>query len=309
MYNSYSKPSFLAIEKKNGETVMKYFEIPEKEFEKFCNITLDELEFSVRTYCALRRGECETLADVAYLSLEEMQGLKNIGRRALEEVLDKMEEYNISFMTQAEKQQLLKESNDLNVLKRKIKRLEGQLKKKEDRIERYESERVSEWQKKRENKEQDLWKAHEIVNTSQYPIAGILQSMYWGKGCRFCEIFKLQDKNCFLENDSIENRDLGSGCEECIETFLADYYWKQKMDVKLAEEKSAAPKMMRMRMLSLGNGLVGRCPVCKQQHKFDKDIGYCFRCGTVLNWDEENWDEKIREYYDLLYYDEEEVEE
>lgn len=290
---------------------MKYFDIPEKEFETFCNIALEDLELSVRVYNRLKRGGCETLVDVAYLSVEEMRGLKNLGGSGLREIQEKLEEYHISLMTQEEKQQLLEEMDNLQILKRKVQRLEGLKNKNRERIQDLERERAnawkSEWEKEEENREQGLQEAREIIRTSPYPVTGVLQRMHWGKntkeGCGFCEIFELRDKNCFVLTDSQMDRSLQFSCEECMETYLADYYWKQKMLAKQKEEREEAPKMMRMS--GIGYELIGRCPVCKQKHSYEKDTYYCFRCGTFLNWDEENWDEKTKEYYDLLYCGEE----
>ena len=99
---------------------MKYFDIPDKEFEELCNTEVDDLEFSVRTYNVLKRCGCETLADVAYLTVEEIQTAKNASQRALGEVQEKLAERNVSLMTQEEKQQILDGTDNPMVLRRQI---------------------------------------------------------------------------------------------------------------------------------------------------------------------------------------------
>lgn len=278
---------------------MNYFDMPDKEFEELCNTEIDELAFSVRTYNMLKRCGCETLADVAYLTVEEMQKAKNATQRALKDVQEKLAERNISLMTQEEKQQFLDKANDLMVLRRQMMILEGRQKKSQEQIRRYERESNDEWKKITENRKQALKEARGIVRTSPYPIARLLEFMYFGQsaleGCRFCSIFDLHNEYvCFVEADSMEDKNLEHSCEECIETFLADYYWEKRMSAKFAAERGEAPKMIRMQRY--GSELYGRCPVCKTRILYSKNQHYCFRCGTFLNWDEENWDEETRNH-------------
>ena len=116
---------------------MKYFDIPDEEFEEFYNTELDELDFSVRAYNMLKRLGCETLTDVAYLSIEEIQNAKNAGKRQLNEVQEKLAERNIALMTQEEKENILNESDNPVVLKRQIRLLEHREKKSQETIRRY----------------------------------------------------------------------------------------------------------------------------------------------------------------------------
>ena len=277
---------------------MKYFDIPDKEFEELCNTEVDDLEFSVRTYNVLKRCGCETLADVAYLTVEEIQTAKNASQRALGEVQEKLAERNVFLMTQEEKQQILDGTDNPMVLRRQIMVLESREKKSQETIRRYAREKSDEWNEVKANRTRALNEARGIVRTSPYPIARLLESMYFGKsaleGCAFCGIFDLYTEyGCFLEQDSMRDKSMEHSCEECIETFLANYYWEKRMSAKLAAERGEAPKMIRVDCCA--GSMSGRCPVCKQLLNYDKNKHYCFRCGTFLNWDEENWDEETRE--------------
>ena len=274
---------------------MNYFDIPDEEFEELCNTEIEDLDFCVRTYNVLKRGGCATVAELAYMSVEEVQNTRKPSARTLAEVQEKLAERNISLMTQTEKQQFISETDNPKVLRRQIKRLEEREKRSQEKICCYEREKKDEWQEIKENRKRALKEARGIVHTSPYPIASILRSMYFGQsvkeGCGFCGIFDLWNKHCFVEEDSREENNLNDSCEECIETFLTDYYWGQRMTAKLEEERGETPKMIRMN--TCGGDLIGRCPVCKQRHSYNKDEHYCFRCGSFLNWDEEVGDGEV----------------
>ena len=274
---------------------MNYFDIPDKEFDELYNTKIEELEFSVRTYNTLKRCGCETLADVAYLTIEELQKAKNVTGRTLKDVQEKLAERNISLMTQEERQQLLDEADNAMILRRQNMILEGIKQKNQETIRRYQRENDAEWNEVRANRTRALKEARGIVRTSPYPIARLLEDMYFGlsakEGCRFCAIFELWNEyGCLVEVDSMEGNDLTHSCEECIETFLADYYWGKRMSAKIAAERGEVPKVIRMDT-RMGD-VRGRCPVCKQLMYYDSYVHYCCRCGSILNWDEENWDEE-----------------
>lgn len=281
---------------------MQYFDIPEKEFEELSNTELDKLDLSVRLYNALRRNDCRTLADLAYLSVEEIQKMRFMPKRALETIQEKLAEQNITLMTQAEKEHILGETDNPVVLKRQIQILESREKLHQKEISGYRRARDVEWEKVQANRKRSLNEARGIVRTSPYPIARLLETMYFGRsakeGCSFCDIFELWDEyGCFVETDSQEGRELTHSCEECIEKFLADYYWGKRMAAKLAAERGEAPQMIRMSSNWQG-GLTGCCPVCGKYSDYHKDVNYCVRCGTYLNWDEVNWDEETIEKLD-----------
>lgn len=60
------------------------------------NISIEELEFSVRTYNCLNRAGIRTLRDICKKTPEDMMKVRNLGRKSLEEVLAKLNEYGLS---------------------------------------------------------------------------------------------------------------------------------------------------------------------------------------------------------------------
>lgn len=217
---------------------MKFFDLPEKELEELYNTDIDELEFSVRTYNCLRRGRCDTVADLAYVSIEEVQEMKNMSQHVLQEVQEKLAARNISLMTREEKQKFLAQTENPDVLRRRMMILEHREKESLETIRRLERESNHKWKKIKEKQNRALLEARGIVRTSSYPIARLLESMYFGdsanEGCRFCDIFELWNEHCFLkeDGDAVEH-----SCEECINAFLADYYGNQPMSGLLDDEE------------------------------------------------------------------------
>lgn len=204
---------------------MKFFDIPEQELEELFHTEIDELEFSVRTYNSLRRGRCDTLAKLAYASMEEVQEMENMTQRGWQEVQEKLAARNISLMTQAEKQKFLAQTENPDVLRRRMMILEHREKENQETIRCLERENNSKWKKIKEKQNRALLEARGIVRTSKHPIARLVESMYFGdsasEGCRFCDIFELWNENCPVKGDGDE---LERSCEKCIETFLAAYY-------------------------------------------------------------------------------------
>lgn len=277
---------------------MQFFDIPENRLWELFETELEELEFSVHTYCALKRGAYRTVADLAYLTFDELREVKHIGKRGCKEVQDNLKEWDILLMTREEKQQRLANRDDPEVLKRELLRMVYKDKESQETISFLKQSENDKWEEIRESRKRELKEARGIARTSPYPIARLLEGMYFGvsavEGCNFCDIFALRQKHCFVEEDAEE---LEHSCEECIEAFLADYYWGKRMHAKLAEERKKASKMLRMQLCE--TGIKGRCPVCLRQHFFDRTVRFCVPCGSILNWDEEHWDEETREHVQL----------
>lgn len=278
---------------------MKYFDIPDAELEKLYNTGIYELELSVRMQSSLARAGCSTVAELAYMSIEELQELKRMPKDALEEVQEKLAARNIFLMSQEEKQQVISEKDNPNVLHKQILMLNHMDKQKQDTIARLEREANDKWEGSRRKRNRALKEARGIFRTSRYPMARLLESMYFGdsahEGCRLCDILELWDGGCLLKDDSMEGNEIQHSCEECIELFLADYYWGQRLQARLAAEQNEVPKVMRMHINSIYKSLEGCCPVCKDRVSYGKNINFCSCCGSPLNWDEENWDEETRE--------------
>ena len=56
---------------------------------------IEELNFSVRSYNALKRNQINTLKDLSMLSLYDVEHIKNIGKKCVLEIRDKMKELGL----------------------------------------------------------------------------------------------------------------------------------------------------------------------------------------------------------------------
>jgi len=70
--------------------------------EQVLNKTIEELDFSVRSFNCLKRAGINTVGDLISKSPEEMMRVRNLGKKSLEEVIAKLEEYNLSFASDKE---------------------------------------------------------------------------------------------------------------------------------------------------------------------------------------------------------------
>ena len=61
------------------------------------NITVEEMELSVRSYNCLKRGGIDTMADLIERKKSDMYTVRNLGRKSLEEIEQKMKEYGFTF--------------------------------------------------------------------------------------------------------------------------------------------------------------------------------------------------------------------
>ena len=65
------------------------------EKEKVLEMSIDELELSVRSYNCLKRAGLNTVAELAAKSEEDMIKVRNLGRKSLEEVIQKLHSMNL----------------------------------------------------------------------------------------------------------------------------------------------------------------------------------------------------------------------
>jgi len=61
------------------------------------DVTIEELELSVRTFNALKRANIKTLADLMQLSGDDLRKLRGMGRKSFDELNDKVDKYNLVF--------------------------------------------------------------------------------------------------------------------------------------------------------------------------------------------------------------------
>jgi len=59
------------------------------------SVTLEDMDFSVRAYNCLKRVGINTLQDLSEHTEEEFMRVRNLGRRSLQEVIDKCKEYGV----------------------------------------------------------------------------------------------------------------------------------------------------------------------------------------------------------------------
>ena len=59
--------------------------------------SIDDLDFSVRAYNCLKRAGVNTLGDLTSKSELEMMKIRNLGKKSLKEVIDKIKEMGLKF--------------------------------------------------------------------------------------------------------------------------------------------------------------------------------------------------------------------
>ena len=64
---------------------------------KFENITIEELDLSVRSYNCLKRAGIATVLELTEKSEEDMMKVKNLGKKSLKEIKEKLAGINLSF--------------------------------------------------------------------------------------------------------------------------------------------------------------------------------------------------------------------
>jgi len=62
---------------------------------KVLEMTIEDLDFSVRSYNSLKRAGISTVGELARKSEEDMMTIRNLGRKSLKEVKDKLEELGL----------------------------------------------------------------------------------------------------------------------------------------------------------------------------------------------------------------------
>ena len=77
----------LSDDAKNAEIIV---EKEENKKEKVLEMTIEELDLSVRSYNCLKRAAINTVEDLTNKSEEDMMKVRNLGRKSLEEVINKL---------------------------------------------------------------------------------------------------------------------------------------------------------------------------------------------------------------------------
>ncbi len=79
----------------NAKTVDVMVEKEDDEKEKVLEMSIDELELSVRSYNCLKRAGINTVEELTNKTSEDMMKVRNLGRKSLEEVLGKLKELGL----------------------------------------------------------------------------------------------------------------------------------------------------------------------------------------------------------------------
>ena len=82
-------------EEEEGETET-FLEPQENDTAKVLELTIEDLDLSVRSYNCLKRANINTVADLTEKTEEEMIKVRNLGRKSLEEVKKKLQELHLS---------------------------------------------------------------------------------------------------------------------------------------------------------------------------------------------------------------------
>ncbi|MDO4541629.1 MAG: DNA-directed RNA polymerase subunit alpha [Bacillota bacterium] len=70
--------------------------------DKLLDMTIEELDMSVRSYNCLKRAGINTVQELIQRSEEDMMKVRNLGRKSLEEVMEKLEELGLSLRNDEE---------------------------------------------------------------------------------------------------------------------------------------------------------------------------------------------------------------
>ena len=79
----------------NAKTIDVMIEKEEDDKEKVLEMNIDELELSVRSYNCLKRAGINTVEELCSRTSDDMMKVRNLGRKSLEEVLQKLEELGL----------------------------------------------------------------------------------------------------------------------------------------------------------------------------------------------------------------------
>lgn len=80
------------------ETEGTFTEVPESSASKTLEMTIEDLDLSVRSYNCLKRAGINTVAELAQKSEDDMMKVRNLGRKSLEEVKKKLLELDLSLI-------------------------------------------------------------------------------------------------------------------------------------------------------------------------------------------------------------------
>ena len=69
---------------------------------KLLEMSIEDMDLSVRSYNCLKRAGINTVEDLIKKTEDDMLKVKNLGRKSLDEVIHKLESYNLSLKNNEE---------------------------------------------------------------------------------------------------------------------------------------------------------------------------------------------------------------
>lgn len=90
------------VDLSEAREIVTHGENQEEKKEKVMDMTIEELELSVRAYNCLKRAGINTVSELVQKNQEEMMRVRNLGRKSLEEVEQKLQDLNLSLKSSEE---------------------------------------------------------------------------------------------------------------------------------------------------------------------------------------------------------------
>lgn len=88
--------SMAGTPEKDEETESTFMENEEDDANKVMEMTIEDLDLSVRSFNCLKRAEINTVSDLVQKSEDDMMKVRNLGRKSLDEVRNKLKELGLS---------------------------------------------------------------------------------------------------------------------------------------------------------------------------------------------------------------------
>lgn len=83
-------------------------------------LDIENVDFSVRTYCCLKRAEINSLEALSNMTEEQLRHVRNLGRKNVDEVIAKMNEYGITLKKDDKQEETKKVDEDIVETKKPI---------------------------------------------------------------------------------------------------------------------------------------------------------------------------------------------
>lgn len=92
---------FIGLTEVPGDDIIMVEKVEDNK-DKILDMTIEELDMSVRSYNCLKRAGINTVQELTQRTEEDMMKVRNLGRKSLEEVMEKLSELNLSLRSPEE---------------------------------------------------------------------------------------------------------------------------------------------------------------------------------------------------------------